>query len=754
MTAAASGAPTLTFESDLRNDSIQAIADPGQPASVVVSFQAARGLIDDAVETGVFPAGETADGLEIAPPVSATAVAQAATAQGIPIVTLTPADPAALDALAIDDQAKAGISAALAAGMDVTVPAQDVTLGAMTTTAWFEIDSTTGVVIGVGEDGAHQLLETGNFSGTGASGRTAFTASTALAGQTIFAMLKAKYPMLVSDDFADLSSFAVKVLHTPAIFILKTLNDAAKNDAIGELHSEADDNMIQDKVISADVAIYVNNLIDINEASLKASDPPAAAVLLAAAAPLFEVGVNDLTLGAAGTRPAGPVAGTLATAGLAAAGTLAASWSTDATSGYSAQGIDAPDATVINPLGVVVGTGAVTLDASAATPVTVSGNVSYQVNGQGSLSFYGPAATSLGASGDWTSYTATATGNITMVVTTDALSVGSTALPLGTYTITAASATLTGSGPSTSPDFSSAATITTTGATINLGPATGSLSAGGSPLDATSGAALDGYSGTIAVAAQAGGTDSVMLNGTAANVLIAAPSTTTLTTTGDAPVTFQVNVQASLADTYNLNANTPPGWTSTIDGSGNVTVTPAPGTLPGTYPVVVIVQSDADPALIVQTLVEVTVNASQPGFTLAVAQDPLSTLPFNGAQLPTAFQATVENTGPAADTYTLTYSGIPSGFTLLDSAASLTVPAGATGLVGLYLMPNGQVPAVGTVLTLTVTATSMTLGTQETQSVDVHGPGDRRGEYHEQRRERGHHTRSAGQRQHHADQRR
>ena len=85
-------------------------------------------------------------------------------------------------------------------------------------------------------------------------------------------------------------------------------------------------------------------------------------------------------------------------------------------------------------------------------------------------------------------------------------------------------------------------------------------------------------------------------------------------------------------------------------------------------------------------------------------------MPFNGAQLPTAFRATIQNLGPAADTYNLTFSNVPSGFTLLDSGTSVTVPAGQTGIVGLYLHaePGQPIPPPGTQLSFTVTATSTT----------------------------------------------
>ena len=105
-----------------------------------------------------------------------------------------------------------------------------------------------------------------------------------------------------------------------------------------------------------------------------------------------------------------------------------------------------------------------------------------------------------------------------------------------------------------------------------------------------------------------------------------------------------------------------------------------------------------------------TITPTQPGTNFTVASDPLFTVPFNGAQLPTAFRASIQNLGPAADTYNLTFSNLPSGFTIVDSGPSVTVPAGQTGILGLYLQPNtGQpLPAAGSQLSFTVTATSTT----------------------------------------------
>ena len=260
-----------------------------------------------------------------------------------------------------------------------------------------------------------------------------------------------------------------------------------------------------------------------------------------------------------------------------------------------------------------------------------------------------------------------------------ALTLNGQTLPAGTYTITTNSATLTGSGATSSPNFAGSASITATSGTINLGPGTGTLSVGGKPLDPTDETTLDGYNGTISVSANGDGTDSVNLNGNAGNVLQVSVNPTTFTTDQNTPITFQPNVQTSLADTYTLTANAPPGWTVTIDASGNVTATPAPGLQSGTYPIQIIAQSQTDSNLEAQTTVEVTITPTQPGISFSVASDPQFTVPFNGAQLPTAFRATIQNLGPAADTYNLTFSNLPSGFTLLDSGTSVTVPAGSNG---------------------------------------------------------------------------
>ena len=86
-------------------------------------------------------------------------------------------------------------------------------------------------------------------------------------------------------------------------------------------------------------------------------------------------------------------------------------------------------------------------------------------------------------------------------------------------------------------------------------------------------------------------------------------------------MTFQVNVNTSFADTYNLTATAPPGWTVTIDSNGNVTATPAPGLQSGTYPIQIIAQSTTNPNLVAQTIVNVTITPTTPGINFNVTPD-------------------------------------------------------------------------------------------------------------------------------------
>jgi hypothetical protein len=566
-----------------------------------------------------------------------------------------------------------------------------VALHGQVTTAWYQTDPQTGATVDVLPDGGHGVVDLASFF-NGVLLVAVFVGAEAVAGATYGALA------------ATLVDFVAVVSGVWPARLTKGLLQLVANKLLS---------------LPGRAAFF---LVLLSLTHLAGVDPPVLPGLWGNSIPIPTPGnLSSNAVALTASAPTGNTTGTAAVPNVAASGQLSAAWSTSSTSAFRLSSLGAASATVRDANGNPVGTGAIGLSAAAPVPASIAGTNQYSVNGTGSLSFYGPAESSLGVGGNWTAYSATVTGNVALTLTTDGLTLNGQALPAGTYTISTSSATLGGSGPSASPNFSGSASLTATGGTINLGAGSGNVIVGGGPLDLTSGATLTGYTGTLAVAAGGGGgTDTVTLNGSAANVLRVSASPAALTADQNTPATFRANVQTSFADTYNLTAKAPPGWAVSIDNSQNVTVTPAPGLQGGTCAVQLIAQSKTNPDLVAQTAVNVTVTPTQPGTTLSVVPDPLLTVPFTGsqsttaqtsplnaAQLPTAFQAVIHNNGPAPVTENLTFPSVPSGFTILSSGTSVTIPAGQTGIVGVYLQPTGtQTPAVGTPASFTVTATN------------------------------------------------
>ncbi len=350
-----------------------------------------------------------------------------------------------------------------------------------------------------------------------------------------------------------------------------------------------------------------------------ALDPPVAAFVLTPLESDEAVPVNVATASVDETAgiAAGPVQASVIDTTGSVSGKLTAAWSSTAVSSFQAESATMPGATVTDSSGHKIGTGAVVLSAASPVSVAISGNDQYTIDGTGNLTFYGHPGGTLSISADWQSVSVTAAGALVIQLTTRGLSLGGQALPPGTYTISGSSVTLAASGPSASATFAQSLSIQASGAAVEIGPGTGSLSAGGKAQSPENETSLDAYTGTLSVAATVNATDTVSLAGTATDVLQVSATQSTLTTDQNTPVTLQANVATSLAGSYSLTANAPAGWTVRIDSSGTVTLTPAPGLQSGTYPIELIVQSTTDPSLIAQTLVDVTITPTQPGVELS-----------------------------------------------------------------------------------------------------------------------------------------
>jgi uncharacterized membrane protein len=717
--------PGFTASIDLIRDSMRIIAPPGQSGMGASMFDVVHGIFDNVTERNVV--ASLSSGGQTVQVNNTVDIFAAAAAQGIGTTLVTSSTLSLLDSLSISAEAKARITADISQGMEVLVPNQMVTLNGTATIGWAEINQATGEFIGVTQDGGHQGLF--EFLTTGASSfNSQYTLAKdlggPLAGFFVGAVLGVKYELfnLITQN-PRLAAIALQADKAAAQAYVDKL---AANDFLGRMltglsYVNTIYTITQDKVPSeASIGSLLKNLaynfqigfqktLDYTVKALTGQDPPFNLFLSNLQPPaLLPPYLATSSVNSAATASGGAVAGTDQLSSLAVSGALSASWATNGISSFQVTSLSVANGSVRDSGGKLVGSGQVTITPSALVEASVVGNNQFSVNGTGSLSFYGPAENSLGVSGNWDNYSASVTGNVSITLTTDGLTVNGQTQPAGTYTITTSAAMLSGSGGSTSPDFSGSASISATGGTISLGRGSGNVTVGGKAVPPGDGSSLLGYGGTITVAANGTGTDSATFNGTAANLLSVSGSPAMVTTDQNTPVTFQAKVQTSFADLYNLTVQAPTGWTVAIDGNGNVTATPAPGLQGGVYPIRIVAQSTTNAALVAQNMVNVTVNSTQPGLILAVKADPMFTVPLKSALLPTAFQAVIHNNGPTADTYNLTFANVPSGFSILSSASSVTIPAGQTGIVGVYLQPNtGQpIPAPGTMVSFMVTATS------------------------------------------------
>lgn len=676
----ATGNSTAVVSMDLRSDEVRAIAFPGQADVAVTSFNTVRGLTQNATESDV-PSVVVAAVENVPPAISTIHVFEAAERQEIDLATITSDNLSLLHSLQISADAKARITIAVSEGNVVVVPQRNVDLNGESTIGWYQVDPADGNTIGVMEDGGHLSILSWTLLGAAATAAVLGLAiGLAHGGDPLTGI-----PNAAKDVGKGLGQFG-EGLGRAAPSLIPALKGAFKFVVI--------------KLV--DLGAFGDHTRSVSEWASKI-DPSAAGSLLGFP-PMDSSNVASMAISVPAGLAGGDVQGTVALPNLTISGQIQALWNSAAINIFQSNSLLSMNATVRDIDGASLGSGTVALTASAS--LSVSGNVSYQVDGTGGLAFYAPAITNLGVSGDWKSYSAQISGTVTLTITTDRLTLNGVLLAPGTYTISTTSATLTGSGTTSSPDFAGSVAIAVTGGTLELGPAGGNMSLAGLPLDLSDGATFTGYSGNISVTAD-DGTDTVTLNGNAGAALRIVGFPAALETNQNATATFDVAVLTSLEDMYEVTAIAPAGWTIGFDATGRVTVKSRPGLQGGTFPIRLVARSLSDPDLVAAADVMVTVTPTLPGLEFDVLADDQFTVPFFGAEVPTAFRTTVRNLGPAADSYQLSFPNPPAGFSIFPSKTIATVPAGEMGIVGIYLEPSAQMPAPGTPVSFTVTATSL-----------------------------------------------
>ncbi|MHB8969759.1 MAG: dockerin type I domain-containing protein [Pirellulaceae bacterium] len=195
---------------------------------------------------------------------------------------------------------------------------------------------------------------------------------------------------------------------------------------------------------------------------------------------------------------------------------------------------------------------------------------------------------------------------------------------------------------------------------------------------------------------------------TAGQPLRVMPASSSITTDQNTPAAISFSIVTDLAGEYAISATAPDDWIVGLTNSV-VTVTPGPGTQGGTGVLRLVARSKVNPDRVAGTDVLVTVTPTMPGVTLTVTPDPLLTVPFAGAEVPTAYQAAIRNLGPAADTFVLSGFDVTPGWEVITSESQRALPGGVTGALGVYLRPTGTtLPSPGSSVSFTLAATSTT----------------------------------------------
>lgn len=674
---------------DLRKSEYRVIADPGQTLAAQIGFNTTRGFTEAAIEDAVL-AQIAAQGSSVVTPISVVAIFGEAARQNIEVLELQPADISRIDQLPFSADVRARLATALNLGKSVAIPAELVDFAGDGQIGWYEYDQATGNTVSVLADGTHGALA--EFGAV-----LSQLAEDIQTAEFWFGYITG----LVGTKFLDVAIFLVKIAVTPTV----NANGVFSSLSLAKNVINTGRNLLACPGLPGS-AFCSGYYLGVLSSFVWLADPELPETLFSAQPDRpFRSNRAAGSLAVTSSVAGGSVAGNVTLQQADLQGDLQATYTTNEITTYGITSLQAASAVVRDSQGVIVGTGNVLIAEDQVRAATVAGNVAHDLLGRGQVAFYAPATSNLGFAGTWEQYTVKLTGSATIQLATAGLSLNGTLLAPGVYSITTSAAALAGNGNLASSSFSGSAAWAVAGA-LRLGPALGALSVAGVAQALEQGVSFADFNGQVVVV-PSGGADNLMISGSTTDLLrIAVPAL--VAADQNTPATITPVVSSSLGGAYDMAVVAPEGWRISLQPSGQITVQPAAGAVAGQYTVRIVIRSKVLPELIAAADLLVDVTAAAPGLVLDVLADSVYTVPFQGAQVPTSFRATLQNLGPVEDTYDLTFPNPPAGFTILRSTDSLTVPAGETGISGIYLEPNGVLPAPGTSISFTVTATSRT----------------------------------------------
>ncbi|NUM43153.1 MAG: hypothetical protein HUU38_00490 [Anaerolineales bacterium] len=185
-------------------------------------------------------------------------------------------------------------------------------------------------------------------------------------------------------------------------------------------------------------------------------------------------------------------------------------------------------------------------------------------------------------------------------------------------------------------------------------------------------------------------------------------------------MSFDLALTANFDDEITVSVLAPADWHVIFDDENTVLVTPNPDTAPGLYTLDIVAQAQTQPDVFAVTQQEVEVVAVE-ALTLGVTSDERITVPVGISVAPTvsgqtndaeaeipdsAFNVGLYNATGSAKTLSLTVTGAPAGWLILNGArqasTTLTLPATERTAVGLYVSPP-TLPAPGTSFSMEIT---------------------------------------------------
>jgi uncharacterized membrane protein len=719
---------------DLRRDDIRTLAYPGQTLVGLSAFNTARGMFEMSLES------ELLEEVGTEPVISVANVFAAAESQSIPLAQILVTGLDYLETLAISDEAKARITAHLQAHPThvVVVPTASPLLGGEEAIGWLQLDVGTGEVIDVMENGQHMVaveyatllnstIQEIGFAMAGfAHGYAAYT----------FAWLGGFFGALPLQDGDVAAAKASATAEADAL--TEQLQQLIEESGIG--NDEWRDAYLGGVVLFS-ISIEIEgfgshtlyeikvggfgNGVAAAQAVIGGSDPPLPPALLTRFRPRLGMEVARAAVPAGSTLSGTAINGNLTAGALALTGTASGDWTAAGRHALAFEQLSAPNGQVYGPGGVLLGSGpiaAVSLDA-AAVALTSNTPLSFNVSGQTGTGLYAPATPGLAGAAGWRNHLLQLSAGqpYTLTVTGAEVTVNNNTFT-GTLDIALnVPADLSGSGLTAVPSFATTADYQPAAAGLMVGPAGGSLTVGGSPVNPAGGFALGNFSGQVSVTELNATEDTVVLSG-AADFFALSLSPATASTPLTGTVIFQTGIEANLAGTYTMTVFAPAGWMAAVTPNGQVSLTPALDTAPGDYGILVSAQSNLYPDLFATAVHTVTVTPSQ-GVALNVQVDALFTLPWgpvlkgdvlggtnNGqVQLPGAiFGIAITNTSTVSHTFAVDVIGLPAGWSILNgqpgTSTIIDLPAGGGSWLGLVISPTTLLP-VGADYPFVVTVT-------------------------------------------------